>query len=143
MWSFELSQKSIERARAVYDKGFEALKTEDTKHERFQLLELWKEFEEDVADDFGEEAARFDLIKARVPKRVKKKRKLLTEAGEEAGFEEYHDYLFPDMVSAAPNLKLLEAAQKWKKQKAAQEDNMFRRSDSNATEGQHKQGRAT
>ena len=46
--------------------------------------------------------------------------------------EEYHDYIFPDDESTAPNIKLLEAARKWKekqeallrakKAKAAEED---------------------
>jgi crooked neck len=120
---FEYSHKDIERARAVYLEGFDgALKTEETKAERYALLELWKEFEEDVADDFGEDKAEFEMIKTRVPKRVKKKRKLVTESGADAGFEEYHDFLFPDMASSKlPNLKLLEAAQKWKQQKIAED----------------------
>ena len=118
---FELSRGSHERAREVYLEGDGSLKTEETKSERYQLLELWKEFEEDVAADIGEDAAKFDLIKARVPKRIKKKRKLVTESGGDAGFEEYHDFLFPDMQSVAPNLKLLEAAKKWKADKARKE----------------------
>jgi crooked neck len=32
-------------------------------------------------------------------------------------FEEYIDYIFPDEVAMAPNLKILEAAYRWKKQK--------------------------
>jgi crooked neck len=31
------------------------------------------------------------------------------------GTEEYYDYLFPEEAGAAPNLKLLEAAYRWKK----------------------------
>ncbi len=114
---FEFAQGHTERARAIYLEGFEGLKNEDTKQQRYELLELWKEFEEDVADKFGEEAAKLDMITARVPKRIKKKRKIVTEGGVDAGFEEYHDFLFPDMLAGAPNMKLLEAAQKWKQQK--------------------------
>lgn len=40
--------------------------------------------------------------------------------GEEEGFEEYYDYVFPDEAGAAPNLKLLEAAQRWKRLQAEQ-----------------------
>lgn len=118
---FEFSQNNVEGARAVYLEAFDGpLKTEDTRPERFQLLELWKEFEEDVADKYGEEAAKFEMIKTRVPKRIKKKRKLETPDGTDAGYEEYYDYLFPDMAQAAPNMKLLEMAQKWKAAKAAE-----------------------
>ncbi len=35
----------------------------------------------------------------------------------ELGWEEYYDYLFPDEQDKASNLKILEMARKWKKQK--------------------------
>ena len=38
-----------------------------------------------------------------------------------AARQEYFDYIFPDDSGVAPNLKLLEAAQRWKAQQAAQE----------------------
>ena len=44
-------------------------------------------------------------------------RPVTTEDGLEVGMEEYFDYIFPDEAAAAPNLKLLEAAQRWKRQK--------------------------
>ena len=52
-----------------------------------------------------------------MPKRIKRKRPLLSQDGEETGMEEYYDYVFPEEASAAPNLKLLEAAHKWKRQR--------------------------
>jgi len=119
----EHSLGQYEQARSIYMRGFDlCLKKDETNEERFALLELWKEFEEDVADEVGEEQARFDEIKKRVPKKVKRKRRLLTEDGQDAGFEEYYDYLFPDMLQKNPNLKLLEAARKWKKTKQSGED---------------------
>jgi hypothetical protein len=46
-----LFQGRVEEARQVYLTGFDGpLKNEDTKQQRYELLELWKEFEEDVAD---------------------------------------------------------------------------------------------
>jgi len=48
---------------------------------------------------------------------VKKKRPIYTDDGTEAGLEEFYDLVFPDESSAAPNLKLLEMAQAWKKRK--------------------------
>jgi hypothetical protein len=37
-------------------------------------------------------------------------------------FEEYTDYIFPDETGMAPNLKILEAAYKWKRQKTGSDD---------------------
>jgi hypothetical protein len=37
------------------------------------------------------------MITSRVPKRIKKKRKITTAEGVDAGFEEYHDFLFPGL----------------------------------------------
>lgn len=53
-----------------------------------------------------------------MPKRVKRKRPIVTDDGLEAGMEEFYDYLFPEEGGHAPNLKLLEMAHKWKKAKA-------------------------
>ena len=50
-------------------------------------------------------------------RRVKRKREIVTEDGSSAGMEEYYDYIFPEEDSNAPNLKILEAAYKWKRQK--------------------------
>ena len=51
------------------------------------------------------------------PKRLKKKRAVVGDDGEDGGWEEYVDYVFPEEQSKAPSLKILEMAQKWKKQK--------------------------
>lgn len=52
---------------------------------------------------------------------MQRKRPVVTEDGFETGMEEYIDYLFPDEAGVQPNLKLLEMAQKWKRQKMAEE----------------------
>lgn len=57
-------------------------------------------------------------VEKKMPKRVKRKRPIVTDDGLEAGMEEYYDYLFPEEGGHAPNLKLLEMAHKWKKAKA-------------------------
>lgn len=77
------------------------------------LLEAWRAFEEAYGND-----ATLDVVKAKMPRRVKKKRMLRGEDGTEAGWEEYYDYIFPDDETARPNLKILEMARLWKKQKA-------------------------
>lgn len=52
-----------------------------------------------------------------MPKRIKRKRPITSEQGGQLGMEEYYDYVFPEEAGAAPNLKLLEAAMRWKRQK--------------------------
>lgn len=82
------------------------------------LLESWRAFE---ANATGTPAGTDGVppgvaaVEKKMPKRVKRKRVLLGDNGEEEGFEEYYDYIFPDEAGAAPNLKLLEAAQRWKR----------------------------
>lgn len=55
-----------------------------------------------------------------MPKRIKRKRPITSEQGGQMGMEEYYDYVFPEEAGAAPNLKLLEAAMRWKRQKLMQ-----------------------
>eukprot|EP00358_Blepharisma_japonicum_P004995 CAMPEP_0202944586 /NCGR_PEP_ID=MMETSP1395-20130829/5433_1 /ASSEMBLY_ACC=CAM_ASM_000871 /TAXON_ID=5961 /ORGANISM="Blepharisma japonicum, Strain Stock R1072" /LENGTH=59 /DNA_ID=CAMNT_0049643599 /DNA_START=1780 /DNA_END=1959 /DNA_ORIENTATION=+ len=58
-----------------------------------------------------------------MPQKVKKKRKVEREGEEEAGYEEYLDYIFPDETTEARNLKLIEMAKKWKEaQESANND---------------------
>ena len=61
--------------------------------------------------------AAVQAVDRKMPKRIKRKRKIETEDGMDAGMEEYFDYIFPEEAGAAPNLKLLEAAQAWKRRK--------------------------
>lgn len=56
-------------------------------------------------------------VEKKLPKRIKRKRPITTEDGLEVGQEEYYDYVFPEEAGAAPSLKLLEAAYKWKRQR--------------------------
>ena len=46
---------------------------------------------------------------------------IFADDGAPAGQEEYYDYIFPEEQGAAPNLKILEAAYKWKRQKTGDE----------------------
>lgn len=66
-----------------------------------------------------ERAVSVAAVQKRQPRQVKRKRRIVTEGGVDAGMEEYLDYIFPDEAAAAPNLKLLEAAQRWKAAQAA------------------------
>ena len=58
-------------------------------------------------------------VESKMPRQVKRKRRVITEDGLDAGMEEYIDYIFPDEGGAAPNLKLLEAAKRWKQAAAS------------------------
>ena len=61
--------------------------------------------------------AAVEAVERKMPRRLKRKRKIQTDDGLDAGMEEYYDYVFPEEAGAAPNLKLLERAQAWKRQK--------------------------
>ena len=76
------------------------------------VMEAWRDFEQERGDT--ETIAEVQKI---MPKRVKKRRKVYQEDGSDAGWEEYWDYVFPDDVSAAPHLKLLQMARMWKQNK--------------------------
>jgi crooked neck len=106
---FEASIGATSEARKIYREAFEILKSAEQKEERVMLYESWREFEEERGDD----NSRAEVAKNQ-PKRVKKKRKIKTESGEDAGWEEYWDYIFPDEEAVNPNLKILEAARAWK-----------------------------
>lgn len=112
--NFELSIQSENgenaiNARKVYSEGNKSLKNINEKEERLMLLESWQEMERDQGDE--ESQAKVQKL---MPQKVKKRRKIQTEDGSDAGWEEYYDYIFPDEEAAQPNLKLLAMAKKWK-----------------------------
>ncbi|XP_022335199.2 crooked neck-like protein 1 [Crassostrea virginica] len=112
--NFELSIQSengenVKNARKVYSDGNKSLKNNNVKEERLMLLESWQEMERDQGDE--ESQAKVEKL---MPQKVKKRRKIQTEDGSDAGWEEYYDYIFPDEEAAQPNLKLLAMAKKWK-----------------------------
>lgn len=85
------------------------------------LLESWRAFEAlATATPLSEDGVPSGVaaVEKKMPKRIKRRRILLADDGSEEGFEEYYDYVFPDEAGVAPNLKLLEAAQRWKRQQA-------------------------
>ncbi|WIA20033.1 hypothetical protein OEZ85_005900 [Tetradesmus obliquus] len=111
------------RARGVYERGLRALRegAPDAKEEAVMLLEAWRDFEA-ACSDFRrrvEVAAAVTAVERKMPRRIKRKRAITNEAGLASGMEEYYDYVFPEEAGAAPNLKLLEAAMRWKRQKLA------------------------
>lgn len=108
-------------ARSVYESAFRQLRLTqpDAKEEAVMLLEAWLEFEGQTSRCDEDRAASLAAVQKKQPRQVKRKRRVVTEGGVDAGMEEYLDYIFPDEAGAAPNLKLLEAAQRWKAAQAA------------------------
>eukprot|EP01128_Nolandella_sp_AFSM9_P004188 TRINITY_DN1840_c0_g1_i1.p1 TRINITY_DN1840_c0_g1~~TRINITY_DN1840_c0_g1_i1.p1 ORF type:complete len:575 (-),score=90.13 TRINITY_DN1840_c0_g1_i1:74-1798(-) len=106
---FETEAGRIPAARAVFKEAFAFLKPVETTEERVILIEAWRDFEE----EYGSEADQ-DEIRKNMPARVKKRRKIETGDGSDAGYEEFYDYVFPDMKQMRAGMKLLQAARKWK-----------------------------
>eukprot|EP00026_Physarum_polycephalum_P003608 Phypoly_transcript_03621.p1 GENE.Phypoly_transcript_03621~~Phypoly_transcript_03621.p1 ORF type:complete len:661 (+),score=148.16 Phypoly_transcript_03621:136-2118(+) len=112
---FERDINNFEGARKVYEEGYMALKNTENKQERVMMIESWREFETGYGDE--ETVAN---VRQKMPKRIIRRRPMKGSDGSDAGMEEYYDFIFPDEQSAAPNLKILEMAHKWKKQKVAE-----------------------
>ncbi|EPZ37048.1 hypothetical protein O9G_004459 [Rozella allomycis CSF55] len=111
--NFEKEISQFENARNIYERAYSSLKDQALDEQRLILLEAWKEFENfvDPNSEFSQS------VQSKFPKKVKKRRKVVTDDGLDAGYEEYYHYIFPDDRKEMPHLKLLEMAHKWKKEK--------------------------
>eukprot|EP00201_Polytomella_parva_P007276 CAMPEP_0175074526 /NCGR_PEP_ID=MMETSP0052_2-20121109/21371_1 /TAXON_ID=51329 ORGANISM="Polytomella parva, Strain SAG 63-3" /NCGR_SAMPLE_ID=MMETSP0052_2 /ASSEMBLY_ACC=CAM_ASM_000194 /LENGTH=865 /DNA_ID=CAMNT_0016342865 /DNA_START=39 /DNA_END=2639 /DNA_ORIENTATION=+ len=110
-------------ARAVYRRAFRTLRESlpDAKEEAVMLLETWQNFERGLPwATMEDRQSGVDAVAKKMPKRVKKRKPVIAEDGKQVGMEEYYDYIFPEESAAAPGLKLLEAAYRWKRKR--QED---------------------
>lgn len=117
---FESSLKTDhgnDNARRVYDRADKVLRNAENNEERAIFLESWRDFEKENGDENA-----LGKVQKKMPRRVKRKRKVYREDGADAGWEEYWDYIFPDDAAAAPNLKLLQFAHSWNRQKDASSD---------------------
>ncbi|KAK3745548.1 hypothetical protein QZH41_012464 [Actinostola sp. cb2023] len=103
-----------DQARTIYKRADKQLKNADNKEERVMILEAWKEFEDDGDDESSKQ-----LVKNKMPRRVKKRRKVQANDGSDAGWEEYYDYIFPDDEDSLPNFKLLQMARMWKQKQSS------------------------
>jgi len=108
---FEASIGNDGAARNIYSQAFDFMKSTENKEERVMLIENWRDFEISLGDK-----QHIEEVEKKMPRRVVKRRPIKTEDGMEAGWEEYYDYLFPGEEAEA-NLKILERAKQWKKQK--------------------------
>jgi len=108
----EVDPEAKERARKIFERGYNFTKEQNDIEGRVKLTHAWREFEK----DFGSPQ---DLAKVQklMPSRVKKRRKL-----DDDSYEEYMDWLFPaDNDSAAKLSNMLLAARNWAKAKEQQQ----------------------
>ncbi len=110
-------EDKVVRARKVYERADKCLRNCENNEERSMFLEAWKNFESEQGDE-----EHLDIVKKKLPRRVKKKRKVYREDGSDRGWEEYWDYVFPDDEASAPNLKLLQLARMWKEKQDDEDD---------------------
>uniref|UniRef100_A0A915KUN6 Crooked neck protein n=1 Tax=Romanomermis culicivorax TaxID=13658 RepID=A0A915KUN6_ROMCU len=125
---FEMSTdegNSVEKARSVYRLANKSLSASEIKEERLLLLEAWKEFEAENGDDSSKAE-----VDNEMPKKIKKRRKIETEDGTDAGWEEYYDYIFPSDEKNQTNLRLLNIAKKWKEKQAEKSQAMVNEKES-------------
>mmetsp|Transcript_73375 Transcript_73375/g.132114 ORF Transcript_73375/g.132114 Transcript_73375/m.132114 type:complete len:663 (+) Transcript_73375:106-2094(+) len=106
-----VSCQSMPQCREALEKGANHFKAENRNEERAMILEHWLKLEEENGDEKS-----VDATKKRQPKRVKKRRTVPGDDGQDT-FEEYMDYVFPEDAPQAANLKILEMAHMWKKRK--------------------------
>ncbi|KAJ3158047.1 Crooked neck-like protein 1 [Geranomyces variabilis] len=107
-----------EVARKIFSQAYTRLQRlgDARKEERVVLLDAWSSFESTSGD-----AASLAAVKAKMPRAVKRRRRVVDEeTGEETNaWEEYYDYIFPDDETERPNFKLLAIAHEWKQKMAA------------------------
>ncbi|XP_023303961.2 protein crooked neck [Lucilia cuprina] len=108
----EDADMNLRLARRVYERANDTLRQLGDKESRVLLLEAWRDFERESGDQDS-----LEKVMEKMPRRVKKRQKIISETGVEEGWEEVFDYIFPEDEMARPNLKLLAAAKMWKKLK--------------------------
>ncbi|XVF51255.1 hypothetical protein PTKIN_Ptkin04bG0170000 [Pterospermum kingtungense] len=103
----------IQRARRVFERAvnYYTMSAPELKEERAMLMEEWLNME----IRFGE-LGNISLVKCMLPKKLEKRKQITSEDGGIARYEESISYQFPEEHQAT-NLKILEAAYQWKKQK--------------------------
>ncbi|KAH0935314.1 pre-mRNA-splicing factor CLF1-like isoform X1 [Brassica rapa] len=112
--AIETKKDCIRRARAIFERANAYYKDSAHKEERATLLDDWVNMEA----GFGS-LGDVSVVQSLLPKKLKKRKAISREDGSTA-YQEYTDYLFPDESQTMANLKILEAAHRWKKQKAGE-----------------------
>lgn len=117
---FEMSatdEGNVVLARQVYNRANQSLRGANEKEERVLLLEAWRDFETQHGDNES-----LEKVMQKMPRRVKKRQRVHADDGSDEGWEEFFDYIFPEDEATKPNLKLLEMAKAWKRQKDKAEE---------------------
>jgi len=96
-------------ARSVFERASKSIPRE-LKDERATLLDSWRDFE----DGYGTPETRA-AVQAKLPRREKKKRPIISKDGQTLGWEEYIEYEFPEDKQEARS-RFLAAARDWKMQ---------------------------
>ncbi|KAM3319894.1 hypothetical protein P3S67_007094 [Capsicum chacoense] len=101
----EQKKNGLQRARDVFGRAVSYLRNSapELKEDRAMLLEEWLNMESSLGE-LGE----VNLVRAKLPKKLKKRRRIDMKDGP-AAYKEYIDYLFPEEMQTT-NLKILEAA---------------------------------
>ncbi|CAH0393089.1 unnamed protein product [Bemisia tabaci] len=108
----------VSPARRVFERANQSLKmAAGEKEERVMLLEAWRDFEKQNGDEES-----LKVVEDKMPRRIKKRRKMVSEDGRDEGWEEIFDYIFPEDEATKPNLKLLASAKLWKKKQEEKQD---------------------
>lgn len=118
-----LVKDDAEAAREVYARAHRGLKERmldapkdaGARASLAELVEDWVAWERENGDRAG-----LERVEGLVPTRVKRKRPT-TDAADEAGWEEYVEFVFPDERVKKPQLKILDFARSWKARKVAEE----------------------
>lgn len=105
-------------ARRIFERGNDALRSSGDKESRALLLEAWRDFENEKGD-----AETRTKIMEKMPRRIKRRRRIIGEDGNDDGWEEVFDFVFPEDESQKPNLKFLASAKAWMKQREMSEIN--------------------
>jgi crooked neck len=88
--AFEIGINDIDGARQVFKRANESL-SNSTSEERLLLLETWRDFENEHGDEETQA-----VVQKLMPVRRKRRRRIQTADGADAGYEEYFEYEFPD-----------------------------------------------
>ncbi|KAF0992262.1 hypothetical protein HZS_6130, partial [Henneguya salminicola] len=80
-------ENCLERARDVFIRANDVLKMAEEIDQRIHLVKTWKDFE----DQYGIKET-IEKVKSMLPKKIKKRRKIVDENGVETGWEEYFEY---------------------------------------------------
>ncbi|OAD56338.1 Protein crooked neck [Eufriesea mexicana] len=114
-------------ARRIFERGNDALRANGDKESRALLLEAWRDFENEKGDDETR-----SKIMEKMPRRIKRRRRIVGADGSDDGWEEVFDFVFPEDESQKPNLKFLASAKAWMKQKEISDKNENNQLDSNS-----------